>query len=349
MAMQDQLVPTTGGNTQAQTDGQWQYVVDPKTLPPGYHTVQATDDQGGTYEAGLYIEPAQPTTDAPPLFVVQESVSIVDRVKTVIPEAGAWAVLALFVVVLCLAAIGVRQVWRARRHAAVETTTSYPLKWKLAFGGIAGLVAIAIGIIVWSSRTPNTFTPMVNRVRSTLGTAETAPREVAVSGRFVDPRNPAQSVVGIDLVSGDTAIRTQEGGRFQFEAVSEETGIRLTHPSLMRAFVWVPVARVENSEVPFDPSLLNAIVTRADAEARGDQARVQTLFVEGVQAPSAVFTAADTLRQEIAFHRLLRVDAATDATGKAQWDQVIRMELARPNAAASWDLVYASDGWRFIR
>ena len=107
---------------------------------------------------------------------------------------------------------------------------------------------------------------------------------VPVSGVIMNPVT-TEPVSGVDLVSGDTRVRTGETGQFAFGSVSSFAGMRLTHPNLLRAFHLVPpVSEPEGMTVYFDESLLNTLVTIVDREARGKLDIVYEQLLPSLQA-----------------------------------------------------------------
>lgn len=119
---------------------------------------------------------------------------------------------------------------------------------------------------------------------------------VQVSGVIVTPE--MEPVADVDLVSGDTRIRTTDSGQFSFGSVSSESGITLTHPNLLRAFTLLPQSRneAETMTVYFEDSLLNTLVTIVDREARGKLHIVYEYLPQEVQTRLSLeaFTASYT-------------------------------------------------------
>lgn len=107
---------------------------------------------------------------------------------------------------------------------------------------------------------------------------------VKVSGTIIEPltRTP---VSGVDLVVSDTSIRTGESGRFVFTGVGTKTGIRLTHPELLRALILLPSSEEDEQEleVLFNVSLLNALITIVDFEARDNLDATYEYLVRDIQ------------------------------------------------------------------
>ncbi len=138
---------------------------------------------------------------------------------------------------------------------------------------------------------------------------------VKVSGVVIEPftRTP---VAGVDLVVGDTSIKTSESGRFVFTGVGTQTGIRLTHPELLRALVLLPYTREggQELEILFNVPLLNALVTIIDFEARGNLDATYEYLIADIQdmvsrqdfedAHKSIFKEEDITNQEIVIRRM---------------------------------------------
>lgn len=107
---------------------------------------------------------------------------------------------------------------------------------------------------------------------------------VKVSGAVIDPLTNAP-VAGVDLTVGDTSIRTGETGRFVFPSVGTKTGIRLTHPDLLRAIVKLPSTRADKqaSDILFNTFLYNTLITILDREARGNVGAIYDHLLPAIQ------------------------------------------------------------------
>ncbi|MEI6238013.1 MAG: Ig-like domain-containing protein [bacterium] len=76
-----------------------------------------------------------------------------------------------------------------------------------------------------------------------------------VSGQVLDPINN-QAVNGVDLVVGDTSIKTSDGGNFSFDNVNEKIGIKVTSPNLHKTLYFV---QNRNSDIFFDANMYNSL------------------------------------------------------------------------------------------
>lgn len=142
-----------------------------------------------------------------------------------------------------------------------------------------------------------------------------APR-VRVAGVVIDLLHTPVS--GVDLVVGDTSIRTGETGRFIFVNVSVKTGIRLTHPELLRAIVKLPetLEDIQTTSILFDIPLYNSLITIIDAEARGGADKAYGYLAQEIKqalsrqafssAYEPLFAEEDITNQEIIIKRIRR-------------------------------------------
>lgn len=195
---------------------------------------------------------------------------------------------------------------------------------KLVIGVIVFLILIAIaGVIVFFSDSKN----------------EQEERFVMVTGAVIDPLGNVP-IAGVDLVVGDTSIRTGESGRFVFPRVGTETGIRLTHPELLRAIVKLPTSR---SDILLNISLYNALVTLIDREARGNVDVVYEHLSPRIQAllsreefrgmHERLFTEEDITNQEIVIREIRRTFDYHEKRLDVRFDEVIEFEVVKGDAA----------------
>lgn len=108
--------------------------------------------------------------------------------------------------------------------------------------------------------------------------------DVRVVGALIDPLTMTP-VAGVDLVVGDTTIRSGETGQYVFSAVSTMQGIRLTHPELLRAIVKLPESTDEEQklDILFSVDLYNALIFVVDREGRGKVDAIYERFASSVK------------------------------------------------------------------
>lgn len=200
---------------------------------------------------------------------------------------------------------------------------------KLVIGVIVLLILIAIvGVIVFFSGSEN----------------EQEERFVMVTGVVIDPLGNVP-IAGVDLVVGDTSIRTADTGQFVFPSVSTKTGIRLTHPKLLRAIVKLPDSREGNqtSDILFDVPLYNTLITVIDQEARGNVDVVYEHLSPRIQAllsreefrgmHERLFTEENITNQEIVIREIRRTFDYHEKRLDIRFDEVIEFEVLKGDAA----------------
>jgi len=197
-----------------------------------------------------------------------------------------------------------------------------------------------------------------------LATPEKGERVVKVSGSVVLPLTHTP-VSGVDLSVGDTSIRTKDSGGFVFPEVSVETGIRLTHPEILRAIVILPSggsAEEEAMNILFDTALYNTLITIADREARGNVHAVYnhlTLQIQEKLSPEefsrfyeVIFLEDDITNQEIVVREIRRTLDYQNEQFDLRFKNVIEFELVNDNQTKWYRFVYeeSEEGslWRLI-
>lgn len=185
---------------------------------------------------------------------------------------------------------------------------------------------------------------------------------VKISGSIVDPLGSG-SVSGVDLTVGDTSIRTSASGNFVFPSVSSYTGIRMTHPELLRAVVKlpaVPEGEEETVSLFFSPALYNALITVIDREARGNPDKVYELLADEIQDVitkeeyqelfEPFFTEADIAAQEVVMREIVNATDFVSEVIEQRFD-VIAFEVVRDNDVKTYRFVHAGEGdgvWKLV-
>ncbi len=214
---------------------------------------------------------------------------------------------------------------------------------------------------------------------------EAGPLRVKVAGVIRDLLNTPVS--GVDLVVGDTSIRTGETGRFIFTDVSVETGIRLTHPELLRAIAKLPayakassllrqsadsadksagkpetLEDAQTTNILFDVPLLNSLITIIDVEARGGGARVYEYLDQEIQKfipfekfnseYKQIFREEDITNQEITIKRVRRESNYYARDFELRFEEMVEFEVVN-SSNVKWYRLVLSDSeeiprWRLI-
>lgn len=204
---------------------------------------------------------------------------------------------------------------------------------------------------------------------------------VKVSGVVIDPVTDSP-VSNVDLVVGDMSIRTQEAGRFVFTKVGTKTGIRLTHPELLRAIVKLPVyPRVERlvvnssplglpdtraaeqvTDILFNVLLYNTLIEIVDREARGNLDAVYDHLAPQIKEKlsrevfreefGSMFTEEDITNQEIVIRGMRRTPDYYNRQLDLRFSNIIEFELVNGENSKWYALIYREDAfsplWQLI-
>lgn len=304
--------------TQATADesGAWSAEV-VSDVPAGMHAITVIGEDGERTDSLLYVD--RETTAGEARLV--PSGFFVSRTDAVVPPAFAAAMFVFLTVIVLLSVNGVRlgrKADRAERHRHRH--------------GRNALAACLLGVAV------SFFTGVL--VNQSVGVFDRflVPRParsvlLSLAGVVVSPLT-AEPVAGVDLVAGDTAVRTDDAGRFAFSDISAEAGIRLTHPALARALrVHFPPEVMDADRarisafpvhVPFDAAMYNALTYAVDADAR--QGR-------GIWSPG------DLSQQELAI-----LSVTTDVP-----KSVVDVVVANDGKEATYRLKAENGTWQVVR
>lgn len=250
------------------------------SLDAGYHQIVVTEENGGQDTAPLFIEKGER------IFVVQDRPTWALRIEQYIPWYLAYALvglLILFIIGTLLALV------LSRYRKRFIAMWSIGLILVVAMFGAWYLNRMAGGEVLL----PLSQTPIVRQPIDARGTV------VAPFGK--------SPVEGVDLVLGDTAIRTSAGGQFVFQNARLGDTIRLTHPLLRRAVDWRLERVAAPFEIPFDAGLYNAANAVLDAEARG-QGTGSSLYDAGNLADQSLVVSGVRFEKSVAFVELVNGD-----------------------------------------
>jgi len=191
---------------------------------------------------------------------------------------------------------------------------------------------------------------------------EPGEKNVRVSGAVIDAVSNTP-VAGVDLVVGDTSIRTEDAGQFVFLNVSTKQGIRLTHPELLRAIIKLPdtLADEQSTDILFNIQLYNTLVTIIDQEARGKADVLYDYLAPEIQEKVSkevflisferLFEEENITDQEITIRRILRNTDYYNEQLDLRFDNVVEFEVTRPVRDLSLSGINgdALKWYRFIR
>lgn len=233
---------TTSVRSDAQ--GDWLQGIE-QQLSPGMHRVIATDEQGNQDQALLYV--------------VKQEPNLIQQVTSWVPPYLGWLVVSLVAISAVLGTYAIRVGQRAYPKKERHARKKY-MPHAVAVSVL--LVCIALGLSYWA----NTRTQGELLKTVMPGQQEKLAHLVEVKGSIRKPFT-GEGVEGVDLVAGNTHIRTLAGGRFQFTDIDQYAGIKLTHPELKIALRFAMTGK--DMDIPFDPSVYNALFDLMQRESRG--------------------------------------------------------------------------------
>ena len=342
---------TTDKNSQTfqlQSDaaGNWNMVVDQK-IAPGPHIVTVQDDQGNETQVMMYIlDNGQAATPLPGLTATSTEPAVIDRLINVTPPFLFYAlgIMAIMIIILIINALRL-----SKKTAAAPGNKGKGLNYLLLI--VIAIVLIATLIASFGYRADNLWP---------WGRPAKQYSIIDVSGRLVDPLTQS-GAANVDLVSGNTSIRTGAGGQFRFSNVTAE-GIRATHVNLLRAFVFLPDASQakQQANIYFDVNLYNALIKNIDLEARGKNFEVYSLLSPQIKekisadkyqaAAKSIFTPANINDQRINLLESVLLDSYEAKAYNLKFSNVLRLRVAANEK--SDDYYFSSDGqggWQLIK
>ncbi|TAK04263.1 hypothetical protein EPO34_03925 [Patescibacteria group bacterium] len=304
----------------ADESGEWsaQVVSD---VPSGMHTITVLGEDGTRSDSLLYVD--RETTEGEGRLL--SGGLFVSRTDAVVPPAFALSMFVFLTVIVLLAINGVRlgrKTDKAERRTR-ETARHHHGRNAMVVCVIGVAASFFVGVLV--NQSVGVFdrffpAPVARTVRLSL------------SGAVIDPIT-SRPVAGVDVAAGDTAVRTDDAGRFAFSDVDAEQGMRLTHPALARALrVRFPKSIVEADRsrvsafpvyVPFDAAMYNALIYAVDADARAGR---------GIWSPG-----------DLGDQELDLVEVTADAA-KATVDAIV----GNDGNSATYRLRKEGDGWNVV-
>jgi len=331
--------------------GNWNMVID-KKVAPGPHVVTVQDDRGNETQAIMYIldngQAVQTQTPIQNIITVGTSVpQVVDRMISITPPFLFYA-LALMAIMIIILIINALRLNKQAKH-----------RGKKKVHGLNYLLLAIIAIIMIVTLIAS-FGYRANRFWNWGGQQQQQNQTMEVSGRLINPLT-SEGADGADLVSGNTSIRTNVGGQFQFSNVTAD-GILLTHPNLLRAFALLPndSSAKQSWTIYFDVNLYNTLIKVIDLEARGNNLTVYDLLAPQIKekitadqyqsSAQSIYTPADINDQQI---NLLQTSWLDNYEAKAyglKFDKVVRLKAAANGATSDYYFVFnGTDGWWLIK
>ncbi len=331
--------------------GNWDMVID-KKVAPGPHIVTVQDDQGNEAQVMMYILDNGQVIQAPAQSFLESSGSkpqIVDRVINVIPSFLFYSLAIMAVMIIILIINALRLAKKPARRSAKSAKQGRWLNYLL-------LAIIAIILIITLAAS---FGYRADKSWN-WGKQQQQNQIMEVSGRLVDPLT-LSGAANVDLVSGNTSIRTNAGGQFLFSNVTAD-GIKATQANLLRAFALIPSdsGAKQAKTIYFNVNLYNTLTKVIDLEIRGKNFEVYNLLAPQIKektttdkyhnSAKSIFTPANIDDQQI---NLLETSLLDNYEAKAYgltFNKVLRLKVAANGATADYYFGFdGTDGWWLIK
>ena len=340
-------VPLQTYELRSDSQGAWQLDID-ESIPPGPHIVNVEDQYGNQNEVLMYVvADSQSAETAAPASANQ--LEIIDRLTTVLPPFFSWLILLLFAIIAVLSLNLVRLAHRADQSAAAGEKKRH-LRHALAFALIIILAASLTGLLI--NRETNFLSPFFPK--------KAAITEVKLSGRLLSPQN-GQGVPGVDMVSGNTSLRTSSSGQYIFDHVGAASGLRVTYATLSRALVILPPAAAaeEVMNLYFDPEMFNALIRVIDLEARGRLGDVYNYLPAAVQSQinradftakaQTIYNSQNVADQEIKIRATRLLDQWTAKDYQQIFYRVVAVTVAANGREDQYWLVRENGAWVVVK
>lgn len=370
--MADQPIIESSVRTDA--NGNWQLdFLD--QLEPGLHPVVAIDEFGNQDYSIIFIEET--------IFEPRLGSSLTQRLQMgegqpLLPPFFAYAVFFLLLIIILLSVNMVRlggkidkEILKRKNHEArlkeVQTQTcNLEKQYKKQHRYLRNATVVAVVAVVLSLVFGVVLNYQVGVFDKKSITPTVATTLVSVSGSLITPFEN-QGVPGVDILAGETRIRTDESGWYSFTNISLADGVRLTHPNLSRAIVKgleefsinnQKTAKAFPVKIYFDVNLFNTLIKVVDLEARGryneiyeqialpiQESLPQTEFVNNYQP---IFSVNDISDQE-----LVITNITTHSLWTSKYDlrlnDVVAITLSNEGQEATYYLMQIDDLWLLVR
>lgn len=335
----DNMTASSGTQVfQVQSDslGNWSLQID-SGIAPGPHMVTVQDEQGGETQFMLYVLGNDQTST--------QSLLQPAPAADIIPPFLLYSLAIMTVMIIILIINALRLAKRSDPNKSKNNRLNYLLLIIIAII-LIGTLAVSLSFQVRRLQNENN-----QKIQQQL---------MKVSGRLIDPLT-LNGVTDVDLVSGNTTIRTNDGGGFLFSNVTAE-GIRATHANLLRTVVLLPnnTPAKQDETIYFNVGLYNTLIKIIDWEMRGQNFKVYDLLAPQLKkkttadkyqtATRSIYKPTNIDDQQI---NLLETSLLDDYNAEAyelRFSKVLRLKVAANGTTA--DYYFVSDGqggWQLIK
>lgn len=269
-------------NLESDSAGDWNIVID-NNLNAGAHIISVEDEQGNMDQAIMYVIKDTvvntETIKTEPVFI--------QKINDTVPHYLIWPLLLLTAIILFLSTFLLLFARKAsnREKSLVnlpgsadgpiqveqKNTAHHYLRYALLICAIAWVSTAVAG--VYLNRKTNFLSGLFDKTPKITVVDE-------LKGQVLHPLDKT-GVANVDLVYGNTSIRTSGSGHYIFNNIAVSEGIKATHNELLRALVFLPPAKqkIEEMNILFDTALFNNLIKVIDAEARGRYADVYLNYI----------------------------------------------------------------------
>jgi heme/copper-type cytochrome/quinol oxidase subunit 2 len=330
----DVAVEPSQFETDTDATGNWTFDFE-NNLTPGMHTMVVQDEDGAQKEVGIYV-------------MRNKEVGLIERVKEVMPPIFIYATLLGILIIIVLAIDTVRLARTAEKTEHQKKRHHY-FQHAILFCSVALAIIIAVGLIV------DYKTRMYSRFADTIQSGQKL--IVKVSGAVIDPLT-LQGVTGVDLNSGVSTIRTGQGGYYSFDDVDAFSGIKITHPEIHRALIYLPgdKAKEQKMDIYFEAKMYNKLIDYINFEAESKWAGAYNLLAAEVQQKitvddfskeaKSIFTKDNIMDQELV---IVKVEPIRDwfiEKFALRFGGAVKITVFNNGAKADYYLIKAGDEWR---
>jgi len=209
---------------------------------------------------------------------------------------------------------------------------------------IASILSTSFGMELWQQAWRN------------MSSSQQATILRSVSGSVVDKDN--RPVNGVTLTAGDTLITTGGSGMYSFTSVSQQEGIRLSHPELALA-INKEVQSDGKMDILFDIDVMKSLIDVARLEAKGDTRTLyKQLFVERLKSAysqdkfvneyKARFTPVDLASGTIYIGNTSKVETYQSLVNGTKFTDLVRVEVFTGYGTAEYLLTKDQGKWKLV-
>lgn len=180
---------------------------------------------------------------------------------------------------------------------------------------------------------------------------------VSVNGKLVNPID-FTPVAGANMIAGETAIYTPDTGEYRFQSVSTESGIRITHPKVIKAVV----KKVKNDgqlNIYYIPDLMNTMIDIVYLESKQYHDQVYYKYIdESIQKDismlqytkkvNTIFDKHDLSDQQLEVGKTIFYEEWKSQITNKSFQSVIQMEIYNEEKKKDYYLSYVGGIWKLV-